>query len=474
MSLLWSALARQRFETGRKAFKCGANPPHPKGVLPLLVALSLSTTGLANDLLQKYEKAYYLETAKGKAKEAAAIYSAIADEEPTDANQEAIKKSLLRLLDIGTKRKHEATIRDCHEKLLSKTDTSVQELVDATAEGGTVFIPAGTHEGTVVLGKNLTLQGAGRGASILEATSDKPLIHVPKKQEVVIASLTLKSQLETSERTDPPGCALLVQDAKATLKDCAVMALKDANRCPLGVYVQGFSDVQLLDSVFEGYAYPIFFADGTEGLVKGCLVKNPADCGFMSHADSEVAIENSIFAGSAKHGVRSTGGTIHLKNNLIVKNRNRGIYLGNKTTHGEITNTAIVENGCGISTFASSDIEIENNVILGNGFSGIDTRYYGQITVKNNIIANNEKTGFAVFEEGSTKFKVGKNTFHGNGQPSTDYDLPSSTIMEDPKFADAKNGDFSAGNKTVKSEGHGLVNPDVISTLWKKYEEACK
>ena len=439
-----------------------------------IAVLAAANLCAANELQQQYEKAYYLETAKGQARQAAAIYQEIADAAPTGEHKPAIKQSLLRLLHIATVRKHEPTIQDCHEKLLGKAGATVQELVGLTEEGGTVYIPPGTHEGTLVIDKNLKLQGAGRDACILEATADKPLIHVSKKREVVIESLTLKSQLGSSERTDPPGCALLVKDAKATLKDCAVIAAGSTTRCPLGVYVQGFSEVQLLDSYFEGYAFPIFYADGTEGLVKGCVVRNPGDCGFMSHAESEVEIEGSIFTGSAKHGVRSTGGTIHLKDNLIVKNRNRGIYLGNKTTHGEISNTAIIENGSGISTFGSSDVEIGNNVILDNGFSGIDTRCYGQIQVKNNIIANNQRMGFAVFEDGSHKFKVGKNTFHGNGVPAQDYDLPSSTIEENPRFADAANGDFTVGSKAVNAEGHGLTDPVVIAALWKKYVEVCK
>ena len=437
----------------------------------LIAGILITNLCAANELQQQYEKAYYMETAKGKVKQAASIYKTISEAEPTDGNKGAIKQSLLRLLHIGTARKHETTIKDCHEKLLQKTDTTIQELVDASQEGGTIYIPAGKYEGTVVLDKKIKLKGADRETCILEATSDQPLIHVPKKQVVEIDSLTLKSQRETSERADPPNCAIMAKDSTVIIRDCAVIAPADSKRCPLGVFVQGFAEVQILNSDFSGYAYPIFYGEGTEGLVKDCTVRNPGDCGFMSHADSEVTIEGNLFTGSRKHGVRSTGGTIHVRNNLIMKNRNRGIYLGNKTTHGEISNNAIVGNGSGISAFASADVEIENNVILGNGFSGIDTRTYGRITVKNNIIADNEKTGFAVFEEGSTKFRVGKNTFYGNGEPSTDFDLPSSTLKEDPQFINPDKGDFSVGNANVKSAQHGLTNPSVISLLWKKDKE---
>jgi DNA-binding winged helix-turn-helix (wHTH) protein len=75
------------------------------------------------------------------------------------------------------------------------------------------------------------------------------------------------------------------------------------------------------------------------------------------------------------------------------------------------------------------------------------TMLFAALAVAHQAIADNAKMGFGVFEEGSHKFKIGKNTFHGNGVPAQDYDLPSSTVEEDPKFADPKNGDFTVGAK---------------------------
>lgn len=440
----------------------------------IIAILAVARLCVANELQQQYEKAYYLETAKGQDKPAVAIYKEISEAEPTDENKAAIKQSLLRLLHIGTVRKHDATIKDCHEKLLSKTDCTIQELIDTAKPGTTLYIPAGNHEGNMVINKALTLKGADRKTTTLEVTSDQPLIHVPKQQELTVESLTLKSQLETSARIDPPGCAVLAKDSTVTLRDCSVVALGGIKRSPLGIYIQGFSNVQLLDCRFMGYEYPILYGEGSEGLVKGCIIRNPGHCGIMSHSDTEVTIEGNIVTGSGYHGIRSTGGTIHVKDNLVIKNRNRGFYLGSRPAQGEIQNNAIVGNGSGISSFSSSEVEIENNVILDNGFSGIDTRGSCRITVKNNIIAGNEKTGFAVFEGGNNKFRVGENTFHGNGEPSTDFDLPNSIITEDPKFADPDRGNFEPGNSGIKKAEHGLTNPEVILTLWKKYEEACK
>ena len=425
----------------------------------------------ANELQQKYEKAYYLETAKGQAKQAAALYRAISEAEPTEKNKPAIKQSLLRLLHMATVRKHESTIKDCHEKLLQKTDATIQELVDATKAGGTVYIPAGKYEGTVTIGNKLTLKGENRETCILFATADRPLIHIPKRQEATLESLSLKSQMATSERSDPPAYTLVVQDAKATVIDCDFGTLGNAKRSPCAVVPMGFSEVDLRGCRFVGYEYTISYSGGAKGSVKDCIVMNPGHHGIMVGNDCEVEITGNIVTGSRYHGVRCTGGTLTVKDNLIINNRDRGIYLGNKPVQGEVSNNAIVGNGKGISSFSYTEVEIENNVILGNQRAGLDTHGSCRIEVANNIFAGNKKTGFVVYEGNNKRFRVGKNTFWENGTPSIDFKLPSSTLEADPQFTNPDKGNFAVGNSKIKSAKHGLTNPEIISNLWKKYAE---
>jgi len=445
-----------------------------KATLILAVALVAASLCRGNELQQKYEKAYFLETAKGQIKEAAAMYATLSDAEPTEENKGAIKKSLLRLLHIATVRKHEATIKQCHEKLLTKTDATIQELVDITKVGGTIYIPVGRYEGTITLGKSLTLKGADRERCILEATSNKPLLFVAKKQIVQIESFTLKSQLETQERSSPPGCTLVTQDAKATAIDCNFMALGNAKRSPCAVLPLGFSEVVLQGCHFKGYEYTIQYTSGSKGLVKDCIVMNPGHCGIMVGNDCEVEIVGNVVTGSRYHGVRCSGGTLIVKDNLIVGNRNRGIYLGNKSALGEVSNNVVVNNGTGISSFASTEVEIKNNVLFGNEYAGLDTRGSCKISVEKNIFCNNQKSGFVVYEGGNERFKMGKNTFWENGTASTDFKLPSSTLEMNPQFSDSSVGNFLVKNQKVKSAKQGLTNPEVIVQLWGKYKKFMK
>jgi nitrous oxidase accessory protein NosD len=437
----------------------------------LTVLLLAAQVCAGSALQQQYEKAYYLETARGEAKQAAALYLKIAEAEPSDANRPVIKQSLLRLLHMATVRKNEATIRMCHEQLLIETDTTIQDLLDAAKPDSTIYIPEGRFEGTFEVNKkNILMKGASRERCILEATADRPLVYAAPRSSLTLESLTLKSQLETSQKSERPGCTLMVDDATAAVRDCRFIALGNNKRCPVSVYVRGFSNARLEACRFEGFEYTIQYGEGTEGHVTDCVVRQSGHCGITAFQDAEVTIENNIITGSGYHGIRSTGGTIHVKDNLLIRNRNRGIYLGSKSASGEVVNNAIVANGTGISSFSNTDVEIENNVILDNNHAGVDTRGSCEIEVKNNIFVGNQ-SGFTVYEGGNNRFNIGKNTFWKNGKDSTDFKLSSSTLAENPKFGNPEAGNFSVGSSKVKSAGHGLTEPEVISTLWKKYQE---
>lgn len=439
----------------------------------LIAALLVANLCTANELQQQYEKAYYLETAKGQPKQAAILYREISDLDPTDENRAVIKQSLMRLLGIATAYKSDDTIQECHEKLLGKTGSTIQELVDATKPGGTIHIPPGRYEGTISIDKPLILKGADRDTCILEATADHPLIFAGPKSDVTIESLTLKSQLKTSERTDPPGCTLVAQDSLVRATNCVFSALGDAKRSPSAMLSTGFSQVDLQGCRFEGYEYAIEYANGAKGSVRDCSVLNPGHCGITVGNGCEVEIVGNIVAGSRYHGVRCTGGNLIVKDNVIIDNRNRGIYLGNKSARGEVSNNVIVRNGAGISAFGSTDVEIANNIILRNEAAGIDTRGSCEIKVENNILAGN-KSGFVVYEGGNNRFKIGKNTFWENGQASNDFKLPGSTIEEHPQFKDPDQGNFAVGNSNVASAKQGLLDPAPLAALWGKYKEIVK
>lgn len=79
-------------------------------VISLLLAIATNTLA-DDDLSQLYEKAYFLETAKGQTEEALEIYKQIVSSDATDENRSIIIQSLERMLELH-KRSRNKTLQD--------------------------------------------------------------------------------------------------------------------------------------------------------------------------------------------------------------------------------------------------------------------------------------------------------------------------------------------------------------------------
>ncbi|MHC5077324.1 MAG: right-handed parallel beta-helix repeat-containing protein [Planctomycetota bacterium] len=348
---------------------------------------------------------------------------------------------------------------------------NLQELISEARAGDTVIIPAGTYNKPIHILKSLTLKGASRADCIFEVTANKPAISIESRGQgrVTIQDLTIKWQLATSEKTQYP-YAVSVIDTKAEIKNCAFYPLGNFKRSPVAVNALGFSNLTISGCQFEGFEYVISYREGTEGKVEACLIRDCGHQGVMSYAGSTLRIERNVITGSQYHAVRTTGGTIFVKDNLIISNANRGIYLGNKSGKGTISNNVIMKNGTGIDGFAGSNLKIENNVIGNNSYAGIGMRNTTTLSIRNNILMNNQR-GLVLFEpDGTSKNKVDKNTYCNNENDTENVTKAPDSIDTDPAFANFENGDFSLKDGPVKQQKHGLTNPEILKQLWNQWK----
>jgi nitrous oxidase accessory protein NosD len=349
-------------------------------------------------------------------------------------------------------------------------EDSLQGKIGAAEAKGTVAVSAGTYQEAVTIDKALTLKGENAETCVLEVTDDAPAIAIATKEPVTIEGLTIRWQLATSDGKQGPACAILAKDAQVTLKNCRIVAAGNGQRCPAALSIAGFSKVSVENCRFEGFEFTINCGDGAEGTIVDSVVVNPGHCGISVFSGSKLEVARCIVTGSEFHGVRSTGGTLIAHDNLIVKNKNRGVYLGNKSAHGKLSNNVIAENGTGISAFAGSDVAIENNVIVGNSYAGLDSRDTCPIAVKDNVFANNSR-GFVLFaESGKNEVSLGRNDFWKNETTVENIDLPEDSLQVDPRFVAAKEGDFSTGAAELTAGGLGLTDAGAISELWKKWQ----
>lgn len=261
----------------------------------------------------------------------------------------------------------------------------LQELIDKAPAGGEVAVPNRVWNEPLRIDKPLTLRGEDRDGCVIDVVSDEPAIRLAhEKGEVVLENLTVRWKLATSNRSPDVQAAVVTKDGAVRLRNMRVVAPDSFARCPSGFTAYGFGDVKIERCEFEGFEFTLQFGGGAKGSIENSLVLKPGHCGITAGPESTVDVARTIVTGSRYHGLRCTGGELNAENNLVIANKNRGFYLGNKSALGAIRDNVIQDNGTGISAFAETEVKIHNNFIAGSEFAAIDMRDGGRLEVEGN------------------------------------------------------------------------------------------
>jgi hypothetical protein len=344
----------------------------------------------------------------------------------------------------------------------------LQAMIDRAMPGGEVVVPAGTWTEPLRVNKALKLRGASTDTTILDVTADQPAVQISGREPVLVEAMTVRWQRATSNRSLEAPAAVRLHDASLTLRSVRVEAPGVAARCPSALHAQGFSEVRIEQCHFKGFEFTLQFGEGAKGVVADSVIWKPGHAGVTAGPRSAVEVLRCVIAGSAFHGVRCTGGELKATDNLVIANKNRGFYLGNKSATGVIRNNVIQDNGTGISGFAESDVEVAHNVIVQSSYAALDARDTCRLRVYNNALLDNAR-GLVLFKEaGANKNQVLTNLSWGNKVELENFDPSPPLIRVNPAWKDAANGDFSPTNPEALT-GHGLQEPARFKPLWAKW-----
>ena len=87
-----------------------------------------------------------------------------------------------------------------------KCFTSIQAAIDAAKDGAKIKIAAGTYQGSLVIDKDITLDGAGAGDTIITTDASERVITVAAEVSATIRGLTVTGgSLQFIPGFDPPG-----------------------------------------------------------------------------------------------------------------------------------------------------------------------------------------------------------------------------------------------------------------------------
>jgi hypothetical protein len=345
--------------------------------------------------------------------------------------------------------------------------TGLQALIDKAPAGGEVTVPKGEWKEPLRIDKPLTLRGEDRDACVVDVVSDRPAIWLSHKGEGVLENLTIRWRRQTSDRTAEPAAAVVAKDTALVLRNVRIAAPDNPARCPAGLVAVGFCDVKVERCEFDGFDFTIEFGRGAKGSVTDSVVTNPGHCGITAGPDSTVHVARTIVTGSRYHGIRCTGGELTAEHNLVIANKNRGFYLGNKSARGTIRDNVIQDNGSGISGFAETEVKVHNNFIAGSDFAAVDMRDSCRLDVDRNLLANNTR-GIVLFREsGNDRNTVGRNASAGNKAETEGFETA-------PELQDVEGGIAPGEFATDKASGFGVSDPAVLKPLWERWTELQK
>lgn len=348
----------------------------------------------------------------------------------------------------------------------------LQALIDAAEPGTTVEIPEGIYEEPVTINKPLVIKGASRDGCIFKVTADRPAVFIDTAGGFcVLEDVTIQWQLASSDQHETP-FAVAVKDTTAEIINCVFRPLGNAQRSPVAVRSIGFAEMDLMNCDFTGFDYVVCYGEGTKGKMEDCFIRNCGHQGVILYSGAEAEVVGNIITGSGFHAVRTTGGKLDLRDNLIINNKNRGVYLGNKSSTGRISNNLLIGNSSGIDGISASRYAIENNVIVNSGYAAIAGRPYAALMVRGNVLANNERGIIIHQEEGKSdpvQSKMAHNVYWKNKTDVENIEKGDGAMDAQPDFIDAANGNYKLTGETFKNTG--LRDPEKIYYLWKKYQE---
>lgn len=149
----------------------------------------------------------------------------------------------------------------------------------AAPQGATIMVAAGEWDarGIVIAGRNVSINGAGTGKTILSGGQVAQVFRVTDASELSLEGLTIRDGYAPGSNSG--GGALFVDGAECTIRSCAFVA----NRGGLGgaLFIEGPSRVAVSRCRFEGNA-SIEVPYGDAGAI-------------FTHGASQLSVDSSIF-----------------------------------------------------------------------------------------------------------------------------------------------------------------------------------
>ena len=280
--------------------------------------------------------------------------------------------------------------------------STIKAAVSAASANDTINVAPGTYKEDVVIGKSLSLVGASRNNTIIDATGLSNGVYVDGRDHAGLSNVVVKGF--TAENANFEGI-LVTNASDVTVWDNHVLnndkslepsipacpgipsfETGEAFDCGEGIHLIGVGHSTVANNIVENNSGGILLSDDTgqthNNLVTGNLVRNnPFDCGIVlaSHAPGPGSkaphlgiVHNTIADNTSTHnGFQVPGAGAGV--GIFADGTGKGLVSGNVVIDNELTNNGIP----GVAfhshvgpTFGAPADDLSDNVITGNHISG--------------------------------------------------------------------------------------------------------
>jgi len=277
----------------------------------------------------------------------------------------------------------------------------IQDGIDNTASGDTIYVSCGTYHENLIIDKSLTLIGEENSNTIIDGNYDDYIIDIIE-DSVFILNFTIRNSGGYSNCS-----GVKVSSKNNLIKNCIIYKTKT------GVYLNNSSFNEIDNCTIHTNGDGILIKKSDNNVIKGCSLR---------HNSIAIRFEYSMFNTISFSYIHTNGIACLFEDSSNNEMRHcnisdnsvniGGIFIKN-CLNINITNCIICHNGAGISIDSSKEVSITNcNLCLNTHFAiSLRTTSFDIVVTKCKIIDNFR---FGIYLEKGNSCIIKNNNIYGN------------------------------------------------------------